>query len=75
MKKYTIQFAILLVSLVLTQTAFADVKIKSRQTMSGQTYENSTYIKGKRQRTESMNGQMIMITQCDLKLFFLCITR
>jgi len=35
--------------------------------MSGQTYENSTYIKGKRQRTESMNGQMIMITQCDLK--------
>jgi len=67
MKKYTIQFAILLVSLVLTQTAFADVKIKSRQTMSGQTYENSTYIKGKRQHTESMNGQTIVITQCDLR--------
>lgn len=67
MKKYTIQFAILLVSLVLTQTAFADVKVKSRQTISGQTYENTTYIKGKRQRAESMNGQMITITQCDLR--------
>ncbi len=37
MKKNIIQFAILLVSLVFTTTAFADVKIKSRQTMSGQT--------------------------------------
>jgi hypothetical protein len=35
--------------------------------MSGQTYENSTYIKGKRQHTESMNGQTIVITQCDLR--------
>ncbi len=69
MKKSTLitRFTILLISLVLSQNAFADVKIKSRQTMSGQTYENTTYIKGKRQRTESMNGQMITITQCDLK--------
>jgi hypothetical protein len=50
-----------------TQTAFADVKIKSKQTMSGQSYENTTYIKGKRQRTESMNGMMININQCDLR--------
>ena len=67
MKKHTIRFAILLAALILSQTAFADVKIKSRQTVSGQTYENSTYIKGKRSRAESMNGKMIMITQCDLR--------
>lgn len=35
--------------------------------MSGQSYENTTYIKGKRSRTESMNGMSINITQCDLK--------
>lgn len=69
MKKYGINLAILLVSLVLTQTVFADVKIKIRQTMSGQTYENTTYIKGKRQRAEqNMSGiQTVNLTYCDLK--------
>jgi hypothetical protein len=47
--------------------ARADVKIKSRQTTQGQSYENTTYIKGKRQRTEQMGGQMVMIQQCDLR--------
>jgi hypothetical protein len=47
--------------------ARADVKIKSRQTMQGQTYENATYIKGKRSRTESMGGQSVTIQQCDLR--------
>ena len=47
--------------------ARADVKIKSRQTMQGQSYENATYIKGKRQRTESMGGQSVIIQQCDLR--------
>ncbi len=47
-------------------TAMADVKIKTKQTMSGQTTENTTYIKGKRQRTEMMGGTMVSITQCDL---------
>ena len=60
-------FAILLITLAFTSGVFADVKIKSRQTASGQTYENTTYIKGKRQRTESMNGMMVTLTQCDLK--------
>ncbi|HQU82373.1 MAG TPA: DUF4412 domain-containing protein [Pyrinomonadaceae bacterium] len=64
MKKNYILFAILILSLA--TTAFADVKIKSKQTMSGQSYENTTYIKGKRQRTETMSGMMINITQCDL---------
>lgn len=69
MRKFITHFAILIVSLILTQTAFADVKVKIRQTMSGQTYENTTYIKGKRQRDErNMGGvESVSITQCDLK--------
>lgn len=63
---YTI-LAILLVGLTASGTARADVKIKARQTMSGQTMENTTLIKGKRQRTEMMNGKMISITQCDMR--------
>ena len=47
--------------------ANADTKVKTRQTSGGQTYENSTYIKGKRQRSETNNGQMVMLQQCDLR--------
>ncbi len=49
------------------QATFADLKIKSKMTMSGQSYENTTYIKGKRQRAETTNGMMVNITQCDLR--------
>ena len=56
-----------MITLAFTTGAFADVKIKSRQTAAGQSYENTTYIKGKRQRTESMGGKMITLTQCDLR--------
>jgi hypothetical protein len=52
---------------LLPATASADTKVKSRQTSGGQTYENTSYIKGKRQRSETNNGQMIMIQQCDLR--------
>ena len=52
---------------VLSTVAYADTKVKIRQTTNGQTYENSTYIKGKRQRSETNGGQMITITQCDLR--------
>ena len=45
----------------------ADTKVKTRQTSGGQTYENTSYIKGKRQRSEANNGQMIVIQQCDLR--------
>src|SRR5688500_585393 len=48
-------------------SASADTKVKSRQTNGGQTYENTSYIKGKRQRTEMNNGQMIVLQQCDLR--------
>jgi hypothetical protein len=66
MRKTIYLFAFIAFTILLSQAAFADVKIKSKQSMSGQTYENTTYIKGKRQRTETMSGAMINITQCDL---------
>ena len=47
--------------------ARADVKIKSRQTVQGRTYDNAVYIKSKRQRTEQMGGQSVTIQQCDLR--------
>lgn len=58
-----------LVVLTFTSGVFADTKVKIRQTMSGQSYENTTYIKGKRERSEQNMGgsQMVTITQCDLK--------
>lgn len=70
MKNHKLYFAIILSCLLFSTAAFADVKIKSKQTASGQTYENTTYIKGKRQRTEqNLSGgmQMVNLTQCDLK--------
>lgn len=62
-------FAILFSISVFSTNIFADTKVKIRQTMSGQSYENTTYIKGKRQRAEQNMGgtQMVTITQCDLK--------
>jgi hypothetical protein len=57
----------LFVLLAVATLARADVTVRSRQTASGQTYENTTLIKGKRQRTEMMNGAMITIQQCDLR--------
>jgi hypothetical protein len=55
----------LLAILTMSTSALADIKVKSRVTMSGQSYESASYIKGKRQRTETMNGMMTTITQCD----------
>ena len=47
--------------------ASADTKVTSRQTSGGQTYDATTYIKGKRQRSENNNGQMVLLQQCDLR--------
>jgi hypothetical protein len=69
-KNYSAITTVLILTLFSTSAAFADVKIKIRQTMSGQTMENTTYIKGKRQRAEqnlSAEMQTVNITQCDLK--------
>jgi hypothetical protein len=46
--------------------ARADVKIKTRNTSGGQVSEQTTYIKGKRQRTEQ-NETSVSILQCDLR--------
>lgn len=67
MKRYISILAIIITAICTAQTAMADVKIKSKQTMAGQSYENTTYIKGKRQRSEQMGGMMISLTQCDLR--------
>lgn len=58
---------VLLCAAVFAAEARADVKIKSRQTVQGHSYDNAVYIKGKRQRTEQMGGQSITIQQCDLR--------
>ncbi|HYE73232.1 MAG TPA: hypothetical protein VEF04_07875, partial [Blastocatellia bacterium] len=47
-------------------TAQADLKIKSKSTAGGSSSEVTTYIKGKRQRTEH-NQMMATIVQCDLR--------
>ena len=51
----------------LSATASADIKIKSRTSFGGQPgHEMTTYIKGKRQRSE-MPGGTATVTQCDLR--------
>src|SRR5918997_667780 len=50
-------------------SARADLRIKQRTTMQGQTFESDVAIKGQRQRTESQFGPMknVSIMQCDMK--------
>jgi hypothetical protein len=57
------------ISIATAGQALADVKIKSRRSMSGQTSESTTFIKGKRSRSEDSIGgtNQVSITQCDLK--------
>ncbi|REJ75346.1 MAG: hypothetical protein DWQ47_07640 [Acidobacteria bacterium] len=45
--------------------AFGNVKLSTERTTAGQTFADTIYIKGKRQRSETMNGAMVNITQCD----------
>jgi hypothetical protein len=47
--------------------ARADVKVKSKSTQGSNVSEQTTYIKGQRQRLEMASGVMISITQCDLR--------
>jgi len=65
-------FTILSAALVLmcaAVAASADIKVKTKTTSNGQSYEGTTYIKKSRQRTEqNMAGmQMASILQCDLR--------
>ncbi|QQS39828.1 MAG: hypothetical protein IPM63_10610 [Acidobacteriota bacterium] len=56
--------AVLLIVLA-AAPAFANVKVRTERTSAGQTYEDTVYIKEKRRRTETMNGALVNITQCD----------
>ena len=47
--------------------ARADVKVRAKSTQGNTTSEQTTYIKGQRQRLEMSGGVMISITQCDLQ--------
>jgi hypothetical protein len=67
MKRTIYSLTAFLIALLSTHAAMADVKIKSKQTMAGQSYESTTYIKGKRQRSETINGMTVSLTQCDLR--------
>jgi hypothetical protein len=62
----TLSLALLLLSVGGANAAHADVKIRTRNTAAGHTSEGTTYIKGKRQRTEQ-NETAVTITQCDLR--------
>lgn len=66
--KLFIYFAVIAAISMVSTSVFADVKIKTKQTTSGsQSYENTTFIKGKRQRSEMAGGVLIAITQCDMR--------
>jgi len=60
--------AIAIVVVALAVSAMADIKITTRNTAAGHSYEGTTYIKGERERTEGLGG-MVMIYQCDLKRY------
>lgn len=51
--------------------AAADIKVTTKTTTSGTSFEGTTYIKGARQRTEQkmMSFESTDITQCDLKRY------
>lgn len=72
MKNYSLKIMTsFLFALIVAATAHADVKIKQRQSIAGQTFESTVYIKGKRERREQkipgLNMQIATVTQCDLK--------
>lgn len=66
LRKAVVIGAVLLVAVA----AWADVKIRTKNTMAGNTSESAVYIKGARQRTEMKMGPgmtMTSVLQCDQK--------
>ncbi|MGH9531751.1 MAG: hypothetical protein ACRD2Q_05115 [Terriglobales bacterium] len=60
----------LAVVLLVAGTAWADVKVRTKNTMSGHSTESAVYIKGARQRSEMQMGPGMTLTsvmQCDQK--------
>ena len=60
---------LMMATLLLSGTVLADFKITVRQTVAGMTTESTTYIKGKRERSEQDFGgfKSVAIKQCDLR--------
>jgi hypothetical protein len=52
---------------VCATSARADVKVRAKSTQGSAVSEQTTYIKGQRQRLELAGGVMISVTQCDLQ--------
>lgn len=78
MQKILAAFLSFAILLCLSLSAFADIKVTQRMTMSGQKFESTKMIKGSRERTEQKMEtdnpqvaayfpQIATITQCDLK--------
>jgi hypothetical protein len=75
MKKFYNSVIAIILLLSFSLGAFADLKIRQKVSMSGQTYETTKMIKGARQRTEqkgsgamaSYMSQVATIEQCDLR--------
>ena len=66
-RQITGALAVIICLAVCANSARADVKIKAKSTQGTTVSEQTTYIKGQRQRIEMANGVMISITQCDLQ--------
>ena len=66
-RRTAIALAVMICLAVCDTIARADVKIKSKSTQGSSITEQTTYIKGRRQRTEMANGMMISVMQCDLQ--------
>jgi hypothetical protein len=66
-RQITSTLAVMICLAVCAEIASADVKVKAKSTQGNTISEQTTYIKGQRQRLEMADGVMISITQCDLQ--------
>ncbi|HKP85640.1 MAG TPA: hypothetical protein VJZ26_06075 [Blastocatellia bacterium] len=66
-KRAATAFTVAMCFAVCASAVRADVKIKAKATQGGTVSEQTTYIKGRRQRVEMANGMMVSIMQCDLQ--------
>src|SRR2546423_13082783 len=66
-RQITSPLAVMICLAVCANIVRADVKVKAKSTQGNTISEQTTYIKGQRQRVEMADGVMISITQCDLQ--------
>lgn len=66
-RRAAVAIAVMICLAVCDTIARADVKIKAKSTQGSTVSEQTTYIKGRRQRTEMANGMMVSVMQCDLQ--------